>query len=415
LADDSLPIRGIPPIGYGLLHLPGGLASGFVGVTLGPMLHRHGVSVTAISTMIGLGLLPTTLRFLMGPFVDMTLSSVRWYFLCTALLIAALLIVPFLPLDARSIPLLDILVFCAGVAAQGAACAAAGAMALTAPNAQRGAIAGWLNVGTLSGVAFGGGGSLWLATHAGGIATACIVLALICAACAAPALRFRIPPIHHGTGATAKALELGGALVAVLRTRQGVLVCLASVIPCSLGVSATLLPSVAGDWHVSTDMVALVTGALAGFTTAPGCILGGYLCDRFPRRIVYIWSAVAYAAGLTILALAPHTQGWFVGMVLINAFMLGVGYAGISAVIFDCLGLIGAATISAVLSSVCNVPVVVMVMIVGRVQTAHGSTAMLLTEAGAAVVSIAGYAALAWLWKPGGAVIPTVMAGAQSA
>ena len=86
-------------------------------------------------------------------------------------------------------------------------------------------------------------------------------------------------------------------------------------------------------------------------------------------------------------------------MALANQFLLGVGFSALSAVIFESLRASGAATISSVLSSLGNLPVVVMTMVVGWVQTRQGSTAMLLTEASVAVIAITAYAVLAYVWR----------------
>jgi MFS family permease len=200
----------------------------------------------------------------------------------------------------------------------------------------------------------------------------------------------------------------------LLRTRQGVLAALVVTIPAALGAAANLFAAVAGDWRASADLVAGVTGVLSGLATVPGCMLGGYLCDRFPRRIVYVWSAAACAAGEAAMAWAPHTPAWFAFMVLANAALLGVGFAAVAAVIYECLGPRAAATVAALLGSLCNVPVVAMTALVGWVQTRHGSSAMLLTEAGVGAVSVAAYAALAWAWRPqdGSAAASLAAAGA---
>jgi hypothetical protein len=83
-----------------------------------------------------------------------------------------------------------------------------------------------------------------------------------------------------------------------------------------------------------------------------------------------------------------------------------MGFSALSAVVFECLGATGAATISSVLSSVANLPVLVMTMVVGWVQTRHGSTAMLLTEAGVAVIAMGAYVALVYTWRTG-RVVPS--------
>ena len=100
------------------------------------------------------------------------------------------------------------------------------------------------------------------------------------------------------------------------------------------------------------------------------------------------------------MAFGPHTPVAFSAFVILNAVLLGVAWAAISAVIFDKLTGRGAATLSTVLSSLGNLPVSVVTVVVSAVETRQGSTAMLLAEAGIAAVAMALYIAVASLWRP---------------
>jgi predicted MFS family arabinose efflux permease len=142
----------------------------------------------------------------------------------------------------------------------------------------------------------------------------------------------------------------------------------------------------------------------------PGCLIGGYLCTRFRHRTVYMSAALAYAVGEAAMALAPHTPAAYVTFVIVNALILGVAWGPLTAIIFDCLGPTGAATVGTILTSASNVPVLVMAVLLGHAETRLGAGGMLLTEAVVAVVSIAGYAALAWWWKPGAEAAPILVA-----
>jgi MFS family permease len=403
MAKAAFQLRGLPPLAFAFLYLPGGVAQGFVSVTFGYLLAQHGVSVGAIASFVGLSLLPSTCRFLMGPVLDMTLSSVKWFVICTAANVAAMMIMALSPLTPQAMPFLDLMALLIGGAGAASAASATAAMALTTPPEKRGAVAGWQTAGAMGGSGLGGGAGLWLAVHAGGAPVAGVVLSAACVLCAMPILWMRVPPIVHDAGLRGKTMELGRSLWGLLRRRRGVLVALMVLLPAANDAAANLFAAVAGDWRASADLVALVTGALGAVATIPGCIIGGYLCDRFPRRTVYIWAGLICAAGEAAMALAPHTPFWFAVMVLGNACLLGAAFAALSAVVFDCLGTSGTATISSLLFSLSNIPLVGLVMVVGRVQSRHGSTAMLMTEAVVAVVFLLGYAALCYLWpaKPG--------------
>jgi putative MFS transporter len=145
-------------------------------------------------------------------------------------------------------------------------------------------------------------------------------------------------------------------------------------------------------------------GAVTGVANLPGCVLGGYLCDVFPRRTVYVFSSLACAGAEAAMAWGPHTPAWFSIFVVLNAFLLGLSWAAVAAVVYEQLGARAAATVAAVLSSISNLPVVIMLAVVGAAQTRHGSSGMLLVEAACGVVSMLAYALVAWAWKPRPAV-----------
>ena len=79
-------------------------------------------------------------------------------------------------------------------------------MALTTPNEQRGAVAGWAQVGALGGAAAGGARvsgllSIWPRVAALTLAAACLL-------CALPMLRVCVPPRAPGVAVAAQARDL---------------------------------------------------------------------------------------------------------------------------------------------------------------------------------------------------------------
>jgi hypothetical protein len=226
-----------------------------------------------------------------------------------------------------------------------------------------------------------------------------MAMAAISLACIAPLLLLRVPPRSLGVPLGERVGGMARAVWNMARSRKGVLAMMIMTLPSAVGACSGLLPAAAAHWRASSDLVALVRGALGGVTTIPGCVLGGYLCRRFPQRMVYIWGALAYAGGLAAMALGPHTPAAFAGFVILNGVILGVAYGALTAVIFDCLGPISAATIYAALASLSNVPLLLVTLLVGQAEARHGPDGMLMTEAVLGAVSVAGLAALAWAWR----------------
>jgi PAT family beta-lactamase induction signal transducer AmpG len=198
-------------------------------------------------------------------------------------------------------------------------------MALTTPLAKRGAVAGWGNAGALGGTGMGGGLGIWLTGHAGGFGVATMILAPITLLSALPLMLFRLPPRVRPPGMRQKLGELGGALATLVRSRGGVLALVVILLPACLGAAAGIFPAVAGGWRASNDLVALTAGLLAGIVVIPGAIVGGYLCDLFPRRPTYVAAAFVYAAAEAAMAFAPHTPTVFVVFLLLLAFLQGRG------------------------------------------------------------------------------------------
>ena len=225
-------------------------------------------------------------------------------------------------------------------------------------------------------------------------------MAAITLACAAPLVLMRVPRRPLGVTVGARIGEMGREIWSLARTRTGVLAMILMITPAALGASANLLPAAAGAWHASADLVALMSGALGGLATIPGCVVGGYLCRRHLHRAVYILGALAYAAGLTAMALAPHTPFAFGAFVVLNGMILGLALAAMTSVNFDALGPTSPATVSAGLISLCNVPLLLVTVLLGQAEARMGVNGMLLTEAGLGAVSAAAYAALAWRWRP---------------
>jgi PAT family beta-lactamase induction signal transducer AmpG len=381
-----------------VLHLPAGLAAGFVSVTLGFVLGHHGVSVAAVSGLAGLYLLPTTWSFLMGPIVDVSLTPRRWYAIMVVAAAACFVGFAVTPMSAAGVPLLGLLCLCVSVAAVCAGASVTAAMALTTPPALRGPIAGWSQAANLGGAGLGGGLGLWIAGHVGESAPG-LVMAAITLASATPMLFLRVPTRTAAAAPVARVGEIGREIWTLARTRTGVLAIMVMTLPAALGAAAGLLPAAAGAWHASSDLVALVRGALGGVTTIPGCLLGGYLCRHFRHRTVYFTTALIYAAGLAAMALAPHTPLAFGSFMILNGVILGVSFGALTSVNYDALGPTSPATVSAGLSSLSNVPLLAATLLLGQAEARTGVNGMLLTEASLGAVSVAGYAVLASRWQ----------------
>jgi MFS family permease len=371
--------RAIAPALYAFTSGLGGSAQGFVAVTLGYVLAAHGISVAAIATLVGLRLLPETWRILFGPILDVSLNPRLWFLVSAVGAAICTLLFGLLPIAASNLWLFDLSALAQGAFANLCIVAQAASIAVTTAPEVRGRIAGWSQAGNLGGTGVGGGLGLWLATHMG-VSAAAAVVALTMLACAWPMLLIRTP--RPGAGLPLRVVGRGivREVATLATTRPGLLVMLAVMLPMGLGAFLSLLPSVSSHWHASADLTALTTGALAGLASIPGCLIGGYLCDRWPPRLVLAGSGLVCALGEYAMVLAPKTPEAFVGLALLNNGLLGMAWAAVAAVIFVSLGSKGGGTIGALLGSLCNVPVVLVTFVLGVSEAHDGVEGMMMIE-----------------------------------
>jgi MFS family permease len=137
-------------------------------------------------------------------------------------------------------------------------------------------------------------------------------------------------------------------------------------------------------------MVALVTGVLNGVVCALGCLVGGWIADRFGRWWSYFIFGSALAITAVVIAVAPWTPAAYCSGVLVYAFFVGAGYAAFSALVVHAIGRGVASTKYAICQSLGNIPVAYMTAFNGWVHDRYGGVWMLCGEALLAFLCIAG-------------------------
>lgn len=393
-------VRGLSPAWYTLVFLPYGTTTGFFTITLGFTLAQHGISFKTISGVAGLFLLPNTLAFLVGPFLDIWLNPKRWYLISMVVGAVCLLTLGVAPESPQTTLLLNALALACGIAFTAVLSAGTAAMTLTTPMARRATVSGFAQVGTYSGIGAGGGAALWLASHGAGQAGAAIIMAALCVVCAAPVLWLRLPPRPDGQKLAHQTVDLGKALWELFTTRNGVLTVLVQTMPAGIGASFRLMAGLAGQWKADANLVALMMGALGALISIPGCIVGGYLCAKITGKAGYVAVSLVLAIAGTIMALGPRTPMAFAAQILFANFLLGICVTTCQAVVYEFLDHRATATMASVLNSLSNLPVVVMTFLVGWSQARFGTTNMMLQEAALGAVAVVGYAVLVRLWRP---------------
>jgi MFS transporter, PAT family, beta-lactamase induction signal transducer AmpG len=384
-----------PPFAFFFLVLPYGISSGFVSITLPYFLTRAGFSVAAAGAIVAVGVSANLWLFLWGPLADLTLTPKRWYLIGLTTGAAAIFLLSLIPFQQSATALLTAVVFVSQVATTLVVLPLGGLMAHTVPDDRKGRAAGWYQAGNLGGNGIGGGAGVWLGAHmskewAGSLLGVAMLFSAV-------ALYFAsdVRIVSEGATFRARMRLLGRDLLAMVRSAIPLLTLILVASPIGAGAMNNLWSAVADDWRANADVVALVTGVLNGIVAAIGCVIAGWIVDRFGRWWAYFGFGVALAAVAIVMAFIAQTPRVYEVGVLVYAFFVGAGYAAFSAMVVHAIGRGVASTKYAFCQSLGNLPVVYMTALNGYVHDKYGTSWMLLNEALLAVVCvIAGMLAL---------------------
>jgi MFS transporter, PAT family, beta-lactamase induction signal transducer AmpG len=384
------------PIVYLILYLPYGIASGYVTVTLAWLLSHAGASVAAIAALAGMAILPNTWKVAWSPLVDTTLTAKAWFMIGLVGTAASVAGIAFLPLRVDLLPVFGWLVLASSFAGTLTAIAVDRLMAFDVPDTLKGQAGGWSQAGNLGGVGLGGGAGLWLAQHTGHPWIAGTVLAGVSLACAWPLVRLAEPGrVADGRSYIATLIETGRDVIGLIRTRIGLLACFLMLLPIGSGGLQQLWAAIAKDWGAGVDEVALVGGLLSGLVSIPGCILGGYFADRIDKKRAYSLFGIVLSATAVAMAFGPRTPMAFLLFACVYNAVVGFCYGAYSAVTLEAIGQGAAATKFNLISSLSNVPILVVTLVDGWAETKFGATGMLYTEAAMGLAGVAVYTAVA--------------------
>jgi len=259
-------------------------------------------------------------------------------------------------------------------------------MAHTVADERKGRAAGWYQAGNLGGNGVGGG--VWRGAHmsrelAGSVLGFAMLLSTV-------ALYFAsdVGIVSAGERFRSRMRLLGRDLLAMVRMAIPLLTIVLVASPIGAGAMNNLWSAVADDWHASADIVALVTGVLNGIVAALGCILAGWIVDRFGPWIAYFGFGGVLAIITIVMGIIPRTPHAYQIGVLIYALFVGTNYAAFSAIVVHAIGKGVASTKYAFCQSLGNLPVVYMTALDGYVHDKYGPSWMLLTEAFAGIVCV---------------------------
>ena len=379
------------------LVTPFGVANGYVTVTLAYVLAAKGLSVTAIGVLVGFSVLPQTWKVLWAPLLDTTLSPKLWYVIGAVGVGVSIMAMSVIDRPAAAMPLLSALAIVSSAASSLCGMTSDAFLAYFDPKGQ-GRASGWSQAGNFAGTGVGGGLGLYLAQHVQAQWVSGAALALLCIACAgalpfAPAAgRIERPTL---VAAFAEVLK---EVWAVVKSRAGVLVIFLMLLP--IGSGGIQWPSVASEWKVSADVVAVTGGVITGVVSGAAALAAGYLCDLIDRRTAYCLFGCAIALELVITAHLPRSPAIWIGAALLYQALVGACYSAYSAAVLEVIGRGAAATKFNLMASVSNVPIAIMPLVDGALHDRHGSNGMFYGEAALSVAAALLFGLVVMIWRP---------------
>lgn len=361
------------------LVLPNGLSSGFASVTLPFLLTQNGFSVSAAASITALGLSSNVWRFLWAPMTDLTLSLHKWYLIGIGLCTATLLLLCLIPLQIDAIGILTIIVFLSQVAATLIVSPVGGFMAKTIPEEKKGRAGGWYQAGNLGGMGMGGGAGIWLSSHFS-YQAAIVILSLVILFCSL-ALHF-VPQVYAEKGNLLRQnlKMIRDEIRSLFRSPAAFFTMAVIIMPIGIGAAYFLWSSVATDWQVDANTVALITGTFSGIISFTGCVTGGWIADRIGRWWTFLGAGTLMALVTLIMSVSAYIPTTYIIGVLFYAFTFGLANAGFSAIVLHAIGKGLASTKYALLSSFGNIPYAYMTYLDGRMHDAYNIKTMLLGE-----------------------------------
>lgn len=398
-----------PPLGYDwqdvkrpkpwLFVLAGtsyGVVGQFTGLVMPYATEHAGAELGAIGWYNALLFVPTYLLFLYAPIVDV--GPRRKYWLVIASAIGALCLVACFQLKLpEQIAAYLAFGFAAQLISGLVGSCAGGLMAASMPDELRGKAAGWYNLGNLSGGSVFAWGAMKMIDHEVDPRLIGLLVAALMVLPALGALAIDEPPRPHVPASQVfrqTLREIGG----VLTSRSGLTGLALSMSPVGTAALVNFFSGMSKPYGVDPDTVTTLTGLGGGVLNALGALAGGYLCDRFNRRVLYLVAGVLTATCSSAMAMSPANPTTYVIGVSCYLLVTGFCYAAFSAYVLETIGHSDrtAATKYSMFTAASNFAIGYVGLIDTRFSEQHGVAGVVASDAALNLIGAAVLAVVFW-------------------
>jgi PAT family beta-lactamase induction signal transducer AmpG len=305
------------------LYLTEGIPLGFTATAIATHMRRQGLGPAEIGAFVGSLYLPWAFKWAFGPFVDV-LSSDRfgrrrmWIVMAQILMVGTLMAA--LPVNfTTELKLFTFIILLHNIfgATQDVAIDALAVSALK--QEERGIANGLMFGGAYLGQAIGGSGVLFLVPHTGFPLTFVFVAAVILSVTVFIALPLQEPkgpprPVIAGSPLRTIGSQLWQFIRDTYRAFVGSRAALLGVVFAALpggayALGLALQSNLAVELGLTDPQVA-VLNLWSTVTSAIGCVIGGWLSDRYGRRLMLALFFIGTAIPTLYLAWVMQQHGW---------------------------------------------------------------------------------------------------------
>lgn len=393
----AAPAKHPPPWIFGVSCIPYGVVGSFVATVMPYLAAHQGIDLGEIGGLTAAAFVPAALQFLYAPIVDVGPKRKHWLVIVAAIGAVMLMVATAIPIRTHEGTFLAFTIAANFLTGLVSACNG-GLMAVTMPDSARGRAGAWYNAGNLSGGAISAALALWMIDANYTELSVGAMLAVMMFLPALAILAVDEPDRDHVAHVRELFGTAWGDAKRVLLSRQGYTGVLLFLSPVATAALTNFFSGMAKDYNASEKAVFWVNGWANVGLTFIGTIAGGYLCDRFNRRVLYLVAGLLTAACGISMALSARTELTYIWGTCQYFLITGFCYAAYGAAVLETIGDAGktASTQYALFNATSNVAIAWVGLVDTRFAARWHVEGVVAADAGLNVIGVIVLAIVFW-------------------
>jgi MFS transporter, PAT family, beta-lactamase induction signal transducer AmpG len=325
-----------PPWLFGIVGIPYGVGGAFVSVVMPFLASRAKLDIGEIGWFSTLLFVPPMVQFLYAPIVDVGPKRKHWLIIVSVLGASCFAATFAMPLPEHKFEFLLFGFLGQFITGLTGSCNG-GLLALTMPDEKRGQASAYLNIGNLSGGAAAAWATVEMLRNGWDLTIVGLVYAVMIIA---PALAILVveEPDRERRSAREVFADMWHGVRDVLFSKSGLTGIALCISPVGTAALTNYFAGMKDAYGASEKLVGFVSGPASAVLMAAGAWIGGWLCDNYNRRAMYLAAGALTAACGIGMALAPHNSDTYLWGVMAYALVTGFCYSAFTATVLETIG-----------------------------------------------------------------------------